>query len=45
MKIQYAIDRFAMETKRQMDVLDQRLADNEYIAGDALTIADMAIYP
>jgi len=45
MKIQYAIDRFAMETKRQMDVLDQRLAASEYIAGDDLTIADMAIYP
>lgn len=44
-KIKYAIDRFAMETKRQLDVLDRRLADNEYIAGDAYTIADMAIYP
>ena len=45
MKIQYAIDRFAMETKRQLDVLDQRLADNEFIAGSELSIADMAIYP
>lgn len=45
MKIQYAIDRFAMETKRQMDVLDQRLAVSEFIAGTELTIADMAIYP
>ena len=44
-KIQYAVDRFAMEVKRQMDVLDKRLAENEYIAGDSLTIADMAIYP
>lgn len=45
MKIEYCIDRFAMETKRQLDVLDQRLADNEFIAGDALTISDFAIYP
>jgi GST-like protein len=45
MKIQYCIDRFSMETKRQLDVLDQRLADNEFIAGDELTIADFAIYP
>jgi len=44
-KIKYAIDRFTMETKRQLDVLDRRLADNEYIAGDTYTIADMAIYP
>ncbi|MGB6231192.1 MAG: glutathione-dependent disulfide-bond oxidoreductase [Litorimonas sp.] len=44
-KIEYAINRFAMETKRQMDVLDKRLAEHEFIAGDALTIADMAIYP
>jgi len=44
-KIQYAIDRFAMETKRQLDVLDQRLAKTEYISGDALTVADFAIYP
>ena len=44
-KIQYAVDRFAMEVKRQMDVLDKRLAENEFIAGDTLTIADMAIYP
>ncbi|WP_213990148.1 glutathione-dependent disulfide-bond oxidoreductase [Sodalis sp. dw_96] len=44
-KIAYAIDRFAMETKRQLDVLDKRLADNEYIAGSEYTIADMAIWP
>ncbi|HEX2940924.1 MAG TPA: glutathione-dependent disulfide-bond oxidoreductase [Rhodopila sp.] len=44
-KIEYAIDRFAMETKRQLDVLDRRLADNEYIAGSEYTIADMAIFP
>jgi len=44
-KIEYAIDRFAMETKRQLDVLDKRLADNEYIAGSEYTIADMAIWP
>jgi GST-like protein len=45
MKIEYAIDRFAMEAKRQMDVLDRRLADSEYIAGPDYTIADMAIWP
>jgi GST-like protein len=44
-KIEYAIDRYAMETKRQLDVLDRRLADNEYVAGDRYTIADMAIFP
>lgn len=44
-KIKYAIDRYAMETKRQMDVLDRRLADNEFIAGSEYTIADMAIWP
>jgi GST-like protein len=44
-KIQYAIDRFAMETKRQMDVLDRHLADNAYLAGDEYTIADMAVWP
>jgi len=44
-KIAYAIDRFAMETKRQLDVLDRRLADNEYVAGPEYTIADMAIWP
>jgi GST-like protein len=44
-KIQYAIDRFAMETKRQLDVLDRRLAESEYIAGPDYTIADMAIWP
>ena len=45
MKIEYAIDRFAMEVKRQLDVLDRRLAESEYIAGSAYTIADMAIFP
>jgi GST-like protein len=44
-KIEYAIDRFAMETKRQLDVLDRRLADHEYVAGDTYTIADIAILP
>jgi GST-like protein len=44
-KIEYAIDRFAMEAKRQLDVLDRRLAETEYIAGSAYTIADMAIFP
>ena len=44
-KIEYAINRYAMETKRQMDVLDKRLADNEFIAGSEYTIADMAIWP
>jgi GST-like protein len=44
-KIEYAIDRFAMEVKRQLDVLDKQLADNEYMAGSEYTIADMAIWP
>ena len=44
-KIEYAIDRFAMEVKRQLDVLDRRLAESEYVAGDDYTIADMAIWP
>jgi GSH-dependent disulfide-bond oxidoreductase len=44
-KIEYAIDRFAMETKRQLDVLDKRLADSEYVAGKNYTIADIAIWP
>ncbi|SMH49631.1 glutathione-dependent disulfide-bond oxidoreductase [Mesorhizobium australicum] len=44
-KIKYAIDRYAMETKRQLDVLDRRLAEVEYIAGSEYTIADMAIWP
>ena len=44
-KIEYAIDRYAMEVKRQLDVLDRRLAESQYIAGDAYTIADMAIFP
>jgi GSH-dependent disulfide-bond oxidoreductase len=44
-KIEYAIDRFAMEVKRQLDVLDRRLGESEFIAGDSYTIADMAILP
>lgn len=44
-KIQYAIDRYTMEVKRQLDVLDRQLAENQYIAGDDYTIADMAIWP
>lgn len=44
-KMEYPINRFAMETKRQLDVLDQRLAVSEYVAGDAYTIADIAIWP
>ena len=45
LKIEYAIDRYAMEVKRQMDVLDRQLANNRYVAGDEYTIADMAIWP
>jgi GSH-dependent disulfide-bond oxidoreductase len=45
MKIKYAIDRYAMEAKRQLDVLDRHLADSRYMAGDAYSIADMAIWP
>jgi GST-like protein len=44
-KIEYAIDRFAMEVKRQLDVLDRHLATNEYFAGSDYSIADMAIWP
>lgn len=44
-KIEYAIDRYAMETKRQMDVLNRHLADHRYMCGDEYTIADMAIWP
>lgn len=44
-KIEYAIDRFAMEVKRQLDVLNRRLAENAYVSGDDYTIADMAIWP
>jgi GST-like protein len=44
-KIQYAIDRFAMETKRQLDVLDRRLAESPYLAGADYTIADIAVWP
>ncbi|WP_333587422.1 glutathione-dependent disulfide-bond oxidoreductase [Phenylobacterium sp.] len=44
-KIEYAIDRFAMEVKRQMDVLDRRLGETEYLGGADYTIADMAVWP
>ena len=44
-KIEYAIDRFAMEVKRQLDVLDRRLAESAYLAGDTYTIADIAVFP
>jgi GST-like protein len=44
-KIEYAIDRFAMEVKRQLDVLDRRLAESRFVAGDQYTIADIAIWP
>ena len=44
-KMEYPINRFAMETKRQLDVLDKRLAVSQYIAGDEYTIADIAIWP
>ncbi|MEM1133867.1 MAG: glutathione-dependent disulfide-bond oxidoreductase [Pseudomonadota bacterium] len=44
-KMEYPINRFAMEVKRQMDVLDRQLADNEFIAGSEYTIADIAIFP
>lgn len=44
-KIEYAIDRFTMEAKRQLDVLDRQLANHEYIAGDTYSVADIAIWP
>jgi GST-like protein len=44
-KYEYPIDRYAMETKRQLDVLDRRLAESEFVAGSTYTIADMAIFP
>ncbi|KQS87861.1 MULTISPECIES: glutathione-dependent disulfide-bond oxidoreductase [unclassified Rhizobium] len=44
-KIKYAIDRYAMEVKRQLDVLDRHLADHQFLAGSEYTIADMAIWP
>ena len=45
LKIEYAIDRYAMEVKRQLHVLDTHLAKNEFLAGDEYTIADMAVWP
>jgi GSH-dependent disulfide-bond oxidoreductase len=44
-KIEYAIDRFAMESKRQLDVLDRRLSESEYLGGGGYTIADIAVFP
>jgi GST-like protein len=44
-KIEYAIDRYAMEVKRQLDVLDRRLGESRYLAGDEYTIADIAVWP
>jgi GSH-dependent disulfide-bond oxidoreductase len=44
-KIEYAIDRYAMEVKRHLDVLDRRLADNEYLAGSEYSVADIAVWP
>ncbi len=44
-KIEYAIDRYAMEVKRQLDVLDRRLAESTYLAGEDYTIADMSVWP
>ena len=44
-KIEYAIDRYAMEVKRQLDVLDRRLAESPYLVGEDYTIADMAVWP
>ncbi|HEY8356899.1 MAG TPA: glutathione-dependent disulfide-bond oxidoreductase, partial [Ramlibacter sp.] len=44
-KIEYAIDRYAMEVKRQLDVLDRRLAQTRFVAGDDYTVADIAIWP
>ncbi|MDN3567763.1 glutathione-dependent disulfide-bond oxidoreductase [Paeniroseomonas aquatica] len=44
-KMEYPIDRFAMETKRQLDVLDRRLGESEYLAGPDYTIADIAVWP
>ncbi len=45
MKIEYCVDRFAMEVKRQLDVLDRHLADNRFMCGNEYTIADIAIWP
>src|SRR5208283_5791744 len=44
-KIEYAIDRFTMETKRLLDVLDRRLGEARYLAGDEYSIADIAVFP
>ena len=45
MKLEYPIDRYAMETKRQLDLLDQHLAEHEYLAGEHYSIADIAVWP
>jgi len=45
MKIEYAIDRFAMEVKRQLDVLDRRLAESEFLGGAEYSVADIAVWP
>jgi GST-like protein len=44
-RLQYAIDRYTMETKRQLDVLDKHLSNNKYMVGDEVSIADFAIWP
>jgi len=44
-KLEYPIDRYAMESKRQLDVLDRRLAENAYLSGEEYSIADMAVWP
>ena len=44
-KLEYPIDRFTMEAKRQLDVLDRRLSESRYLAGDSYTIADIAVWP
>lgn len=44
-KLEYPIDRFTMEAKRQLDVLDRRLSESAYLAGDTYTIADIAVWP
>ncbi|MEL6546471.1 MAG: glutathione S-transferase C-terminal domain-containing protein, partial [Myxococcota bacterium] len=44
-KLEYPINRFSLEVKRQLDLLNQRLADNEFLAGDEYSIADIAVWP